>query len=67
MQKNRAVDLVNVLKITCSILKTHVDANSLYPNIDREEGTEACYEYNLVNMKALLFFLNFFFDSFNLF
>ena len=50
MQKKRAVDLVNVLKITCSILKTHVDANSLYPNIDREEGTEACYKYNLVNM-----------------
>ena len=37
MQKKRAVDLVNVLKITCSILKTHVDANSLYPNIDREQ------------------------------
>ena len=67
MQKKWAVDLVNVLKITCSILKIHVDANSLYPKIDHEEGTEACYEYNLVNMQALLFCLNFFFDSFNLF
>ena len=43
-----------------------MDVNSLYPNIDHEEGAEACYEY-LLQYDIPLFCLNFCFNSFILF